>query len=292
MALLNTPFALPQLIVDDAVRAALLEDLGRTGDITTVSTVPDHAVANGELVSREAGIVCGVQAARTAFRLMEPGLDFQISVQDGMKVAKGDVIATIQGSARAVLSAERVALNYMMHLSGIATYTAAFVSQVRHTRASICCTRKTIPGDRVFAKYAVRSGGGTNHRFGLDDAVLIKDNHIAVSGSVAGAVKAARAYAGPLVKVEIEVDTLEQLEEALESGPDAVLLDNMPAGTLTEAVAINKRSNGGRVKLEASGGVDLSTVRTIAETGVDFISTSKITMGAPSFDIGLDMGIS
>ena len=292
MALLNTPFALPQLIVDDAVRAALLEDLGRAGDITTVSTVPDHAAAKGELVSREAGIVCGVHAARTAFRLMEPALDFQISIQDGTEVAKGDVIATIQGSARAVLSAERVALNYMMHLSGIATHTAAFVSEVRHTRARISCTRKTIPGDRVFAKYAVRCGGGTNHRFGLDDAVLIKDNHIAVSGSVAGAVKAARAYVGPLVKVEIEVDTLEQLEEALASGPDAVLLANMGAEILAEAVAINKRNNDGRVKLEASGGVDLSTVRSIAETGVDFISTSKITMGAPSFDIGLDMGIS
>lgn len=292
MHLLNAPFALPQMILEDAVRAALREDLGRAGDITTDSTVLPQAVAKGELVSREAGVVCGLQLANAAFLQMDSTLDFRAVVQDGTEVRKGDVIATIHGTARAVLSAERVALNYLMHMSGIATFTAVFVSEVKHTRARICCTRKTVPGDRVFAKYAVRCGGGTNHRFGLDDAVLIKDNHIAVSGGIADAIEAARAYVGPLVKVEIEVDTLDQLEKALAGDPDSILLDNMTTETLAKAVEINRRHNNGRIKLEASGGVDIDTVRSIAETGVDFISTSKITMSAPSFDIGLDIAIS
>ena len=292
MTLLSAPFALPQLIVDDAVRAALREDLGRAGDITTDSTVLPQAVAKGSLVSREAGVVCGLRFAEPAFLQMDSTLDFKAILQDGAEVQKGDVIATIQGAARAVLSAERVALNYLMHLSGIATFTAAFVSEVSHTHARICCTRKTVPGDRVVAKYAVRCGGGTNHRFGLDDAVLIKDNHIAVSGGISEVIEAARAYVGPLVKVEIEVDTLDQLGKALAGNPDSILLDNMTAEMLAKAVEINRRHNNGRIKLEASGGVDIDTVRSIAETGVDYISTSKITMGAPSFDIGLDMDIS
>ena len=184
-----------------------------------------------------------------------------------------------------------MALNYLMRMSGIATYTAQFQDLIAHTNAKVCCTRKTIPGHRAFDKYAVKCGGGSNHRFGLDDAILIKDNHIAVSGGVALAINRARAYAGHLVKVEVEVDTLKQFAEALSANPDVVLLDNMTPAQLAEAVAMNGRNNQGRVKLEASGNVNISTVREIAETGVDYISTSKITMAAPTLDLGLDIAI-
>lgn len=285
------PPTLPRLMAEDAVRAALLEDLGRAGDITTNATIAPDATAEVELASREEGVISGLVLAETAFRLMDPSLVFDAKVADCDRVAPGAAIASISGNARAILSAERVALNFLMHMSGIATCTARFAAEIAHTHAKVCCTRKTIPGLRAFDKYAVRCGGGSNHRFGLDDAILIKDNHIAVAGGVAMAVRAARAYAGHLVAVECEVDTLDQFREALTASPDAVLLDNMSNDQLREAVAINRADNGGRVKLEASGNVAFDTIRAIAETGVDYISTSKITMAAPTLDVGLDIRI-
>jgi len=283
------PPSLPRLMIEDAVRAALLEDLGRAGDITTNATIAPDATATAELASREDGVIAGLGLAEAAFRLMDPSIRFDAKVADGGTVKPGGAVASISGNARAILSAERVALNFLMHMSGIASYTARFAREIAHTDAKVCCTRKTIPGHRTFEKYAVRCGGGSNHRFGLDDAILIKDNHIAVSGGVAKAVQAARAYAGHLVKVECEVDTLDQLREALTASPDAILLDNMTNDLLREAVAINRKDNGGRVKLEASGNVRFETIRAIAETGVDYISTSKITMAAPTLDVGLDI---
>ena len=283
------PPSLPRLMVEDAVRAALIEDLGRAGDITTNATIAPDATATAELASREDGVIAGLGLAETAFRLMDPAIRFDAKVSDGGTVKPGDAVASISGNARAILSAERVALNFLMHMSGIASYTARFAREIAHTNAKVTCTRKTVPGLRAFDKYAVRCGGGSNHRFGLDDAILIKDNHIAVSGGVAKAIEAARAYAGHLVKIECEVDNLDQFREALTAAPDAVLLDNMTNGQLAEAVEINRADNGGRVKLEASGNVAFDTIRAIAETGVDYISTSKITMAAPTLDVGLDI---
>lgn len=283
------PPSLPSLMVEDAVRAALLEDLGRAGDITTNATIAPDASANAVLASRQHGVVAGLPLARAAFALIDAGLNFTPRLADGDRVEPGDVIAQIAGNARALLSAERVALNYLMMLSGIATHTARFADVIAHTDAKVCDTRKTLPGHRTFSKYAVRCGGGSNHRYGLDDAILIKDNHIAVSGGVAEAVRNARAYVGHTVKIEIEVDRLDQLRAALPARPDIVLLDNMVPDMLRQAVAINQAENGGAVKLEASGGIDLNTIAAIAETGVDFISTSKITMAAPTLDIGLDV---
>ncbi len=251
---------------------------------------------------REEGVVAGLELARTAFRLVDPSIRFEALVADGGRVAAGTSLARISGPARGLLSAERVALNFLMHLSGVASYTATFAAEIAHTRARICCTRKTIPGLRGLEKYAVRLGGGSNHRYGLDDAVLIKDNHIAVAGGVASAVEAARAYCGHLVKIEIEVDGLEQMREALTASPDVILLDNMGPDLLREAVAINAAhwslspdayaADPRRTRLEASGNVSIRTVRGIAESGIDYISTSKITMAAPTLDIGLDIAIS
>lgn len=283
------PPSLPSLMVEDAVRAALLEDLGRAGDITTNATIAPDATATAVLASREHGVVAGVPLAEAAFALIGGDLTVTPRLADGDRVAPGDVIAEVSGNARALLSAERVALNYLMMLSGIATHTARFADAIAHTSAKVCDTRKTVPGHRTFSKYAVRCGGGANHRYGLDDAILIKDNHIAVSGGVAEAVEAARAHVGHTVKIEIEVDTLDQLRAALPALPDIVLLDNMGPDMLRQAVAINQADNGGVVKLEASGGVDLDTIASLAETGVDYISTSKITMAAPTLDIGLDV---
>lgn len=277
--------SLPQLMIEAAVRAALLEDLGRAGDITTNATLPEDAPAAAVLSSREAGTICGMGFAKTAFALIEPSLKFTAFVKDGARVKRGDTIARVEGNGRAILSAERVALNYLMHLSGIASYTAKFADLIAHTNAKVCDTRKTIPGMRAFSKYAVKCGGGANHRFGLDDAILIKDNHVAVAGGVAKAILAARAYAGHLVKIEVEVDGLTQFEDALSVGADVILLDNMGPELLEKAVKINS----GRAKLEASGGIAFDTIKAIAETGVDYISTSKITMAAPTLDIGLDI---
>lgn len=292
---------LPSLLIEAQVRAALLEDLGRAGDITTSATIAPGMTAVAHMNAREDGVVAGLELARTAFRLIDPAIRFEAFVRDGAALEAGAAMARISGPARGILSAERVALNFLMHLCGVATYTRTFAREIEHTSAKVCCTRKTIPGLRALEKYAVRLGGGSNHRFGLDDAILIKDNHIAVAGSVAGAIGAARAYCGHLVKVEVEVDGLAQMREALTADPDVILLDNMSPDLLSEAVGINKAHCGlsgddymasrRRTQLESSGNVRIDTIRAIAETGVDYISTSKITMAAPTLDIGLDIAI-
>ncbi len=279
--------ALPDLLIAEAVRAALKEDLGRAGDITSAATIPADAKATANLVARRPGVVAGLAVAAAAFRAADPAIRFTPQASDGDAVDAGAVVAEVEGPARAILSAERVALNYLCHLSGIATATAALVAKVRHTRARICDTRKTTPGLRAFEKYAVRCGGGMNHRFGLDDAILIKDNHIAVAGGVIAAIRAARAAAGHLVKVEIEIDTLDQLAEAMVEGPDAVLLDNMAPRDMREAVQLVA----GRAITEASGNVTLETVAEIAETGVDVISSGWITHSAPTLDLALDVAV-
>lgn len=278
---------LPRLLIDRAVEAALLEDLGRAGDVTAQATIPPEARAIATFVARRPGVVAGIDFARRAMATMDPAIRFSVLIADGARVAPGDAIARVEGSARAVLSAERVALNFLGRLSGIASATRTFADLVAHTRAKIVCTRKTTPGLRAFEKYAVRCGGGANHRFGLDDAVLIKDNHIAVCGSVAETIRRARAFVGHLVKIEVEVDRLDQLVEAMAERPDAVLLDNMGPQTLAEAVAIVA----GRATTEASGGVGPDTVAAIAESGVDLISTGWITHSAPVLDIGLDIDV-
>ncbi len=278
---------LPAVLVEEAVRAALLEDHGPAGDLTSQSTIDPDATATAVLDCREAGVIAGLPLARQAFATLDPSLSFEAVVKEGDAVSAGTDVAKISGNARAILGAERVALNYLCHLSGIATHTARFAERIAHTKARICCTRKTTPGLRAFEKYAVKCGGGANHRFGLDDAILIKDNHIAVSGGVRAAIDAAKAFAGHLVKVEVEVDTIDQLHEALEAGPDVVMLDNMPLNQLRKGVEIVD----GRIPIEASGNVDLDTVKDIAETGVDMISTSKITMSTRTLDLGLDIRI-
>lgn len=279
---------LPQLMIDDAVKAALLEDWGRAGDVTSQATLPADAKATAVIAARKPGVLSGIGFAESAFRQTDAAVKFEPVMNDGDRLSPKDVVARIEGPARGLLSAERVALNFLGHLSGIATATAGFADRIAHTSADIVCTRKTTPGLRAFEKYAVRCGGGANHRFGLDDAILIKDNHIAVAGGVAKAIEAAKAFAGHLVKIEVEVDTLEQLEEALAAGPDVVMLDNMPPETLKKAVAMA----GGRVLLEASGGIELDTVKAVAEAGVDLISSGWITHSAPVLDLGLDIAIS
>jgi nicotinate-nucleotide pyrophosphorylase (carboxylating) len=279
---------LSPLAVEEAVRRAMNEDLGRAGDITSAVTIPDGKKAKAKLAARKEGVVSGLTCAAETFRLLDPSVKFSTKLRDGAKVKPGDIAAEIEGDARALLTCERTALNFVTHLSGIATLTAAFVAKVAHTSAQIVCTRKTIPGLRALEKYAVRCGGGHNHRFGLDDAVLIKDNHIAVAGGVAAALKNVRAAVGHLVKVEIEVDSIEQLSEVLKiGGADAVLLDNMDLGKLKTAVQMAK----GKAVLEASGGVTLETVAKIAETGVDMISSGALTHSAPALDFGLDIKI-
>ncbi len=282
---------LPGLMVEEQVRAALLEDLGRAGDITSNATIGPDKQATAQMNSREAGVIAGLPLAAAAFRLTNPEMRFEALAVDGARVEPGTMIARISGPARGLLSAERVALNYLMHLSGIATHTARFADAIAHTKAKVTCTRKTIPGLRAVEKYAVRCGGGSSHRYGLDDAILIKDNHIAVAGGIAEALKAAKAFAGHLVGIEIEVDTLEQFAQVLAEGADVCLLDNMAPDMLREAVAMNTSRGAGRITLEASGNVNLDTIKAIAESGVDYISTSKITMAAPTLDIGLDMAI-
>jgi nicotinate-nucleotide pyrophosphorylase (carboxylating) len=280
------PFTRPPhaLLVEPIIRRALEEDLGRAGDVTTDLTVPPDQRVSARLVARSAGSICGLIAAECAFRLIDPALAFHAEFSDGAIVTPGATLAVVQGAARSVLTAERVALNFAGHLSGIATATQALVAAIQGTKARIVCTRKTTPGLRVLEKYAVRCGGGFNHRFGLDDAILIKDNHIAAAGGIAAVMERARKGAGHLVKIEIEVDTLEQLEEALAAKADTILLDNMSPELLRRAVA----AAAGRAVLEASGGVALSTVRAIAETGVDYISSGAITHSAPSLDVALD----
>ncbi|WP_434624011.1 carboxylating nicotinate-nucleotide diphosphorylase [Azospirillum sp. B2RO_4] len=273
------------LTVEPIVRAALAEDLGRAGDITTDSIIPADSVATARIAARKDGRVAGLEAALIAFRLLDPAISVTVERADGDDVAPGGTIASLTGKARALLTAERTALNLMGRLSGIATATRALVREVEGTNARIVCTRKTTPGLRVLEKHAVKLGGGFNHRFGLDDAVLIKDNHIAVAGGVRPAVERVRAAIGHMVKVEVEVDTLDQLDELLGLPVDVVLLDNMDPDTLRRAV----RMVDGRLLTEASGNVTLATVRAIAETGVDMISCGWLTHSAPNLDLGLDM---
>ncbi|MFG1206549.1 carboxylating nicotinate-nucleotide diphosphorylase [Xanthobacter flavus] len=275
---------LPELMVEPIVRAALLEDLGRAGDITTDAVVPAGHVSRLVLAARQDGVVAGLDCARLAFRLLNPDVRFTPVVADGARVAPGTVLAEVEGPSRALLTGERTGLNLACRLSGIATATASLADAVAGHKAQIVCTRKTTPGLRALEKYAVRAGGGANHRFGLDDAVLVKDNHVAIAGSVAEAVRRVRARAGHMVKVEVEVDTLAQLEELLTLGADAVLLDNMTPSTLAEAV----RMVGGRMLTEASGRVNRETAPAIAASGVDLISVGWLTHSAPILDIGLD----
>ncbi|MBI1208830.1 MAG: carboxylating nicotinate-nucleotide diphosphorylase [Azospirillum sp.] len=273
------------LIIEPIVRSALLEDLGRAGDLTTDAIVPDDAIAKAGLAARRSGRVAGLAAAIAAFRLLDPFAVIDILCGDGGDIAAGATIATIHGRARAILTGERTALNLLGRLSGIATATRALVAAVAGTQARIVCTRKTTPGLRALEKHAVRLGGGFNHRYGLDDAVLIKDNHIAIAGGVAAAVGRVRAGLGHMVKIEVEVDTLVQLAELLTLPVDAVLLDNMTPEQLRQAVAMVDR----RMLTEASGNVTAATVRAIAESGVDMISVGWLTHSAPNLDIGLDI---
>lgn len=275
---------LPALLIEPVVRAALAEDLGRAGDITSAAVIPADSRMRGAIVARQNGTVAGTDAAALAFRLLDPGIAVTILKPDGSRVAPGDAVIRIDGPARPILAAERVALNLLCRLSGVATATATLVAATRLHKAHIACTRKTTPGLRALEKHAVRAGGGVNHRFGLDDAVLIKDNHIAVAGGVRPAIARARAAVGHLVKIEVEVDTLGQLDEALAEGIDAVLLDNMTPDQLREAV----RRVDGRAVTEASGRVTAETVPAIAATGVDLISAGWITHSAPILDLGLD----
>lgn len=275
---------LPAVMLEPLVRAALLEDLGRAGDLTTDAIVPRDLRTTTALAARQPGVVAGLDLAVLAFRLVAPDIAVDIHIPDGGRLRPGDTIATVRGPAHGVLTAERVALNFLGHMSGIATATASIADALAHTRTRVTCTRKTMPGLRAVEKYAVRAGGGANHRFGLDDAVLIKDNHVAIAGSVRVALERARAHVGHLVKIELEVDTLAQLEEALLVGVDAVLLDNMDVATLRQAVAMV----GGRAITEASGRITPQTAPEIASSGVDLISVGWLTHSAAVLDIGLD----
>jgi nicotinate-nucleotide pyrophosphorylase (carboxylating) len=280
--------ASPELVVEPIVRAALLEDIGRGRDLTTDAIVEPQRVAKAQIAARTGGVVAGIDIALLAFRLLDERVRADVHSRDGQRVDPGDVVADIEGSARAILTGERTALNFLCRLSGIATATRTLVELVSGTGAKIADTRKTTPGLRSLERYAVACGGGTNHRFGLDDGVLIKDNHLVLAGSIRAAVAAARARVGHMVKVEVEVDTLEQLEEALVEPIDAVLLDNMTAEQLTEGV----RLVGRRVLTEASGGVTRENVAAIARSGVDLISVGWLTHSAPALDFGLDMPLS
>lgn len=280
-----TPPPLPDIILDPIVRLALAEDLGRAGDLTTDATIAPDTQLKVVIAARQKGVIAGLDAAAYALKLIDPTVKLTIEKPDGSVLQKGDVVARLEGSARSILIAERTMLNFLGRLSAVATMTRTFADKIAHTDATIVCTRKTTPGHRALEKRAVRCGGGTAHRYGLDDAVLIKDNHIAACGSVSTALERAKAYAGHLRMIEVEVDSLDQLKEALPHGPHAVLLDNMTPDTLREAVAIA----GGKTVLEASGGVNLDTVAAIAETGVDFISVGALTHSAPNLDLGMDV---
>jgi nicotinate-nucleotide pyrophosphorylase (carboxylating) len=276
--------SLPRIVIEPLVRAALLEDLGRAGDLTSDSTIGAEETARVALISREPGVIAGTDCARLAWELVDPRIVVSGLLPDGSRVQPGTVIGTISGPARGLLSGERVALNFLGHLSGVATGTATIADAIAHTHAKVADTRKTIPGLRALQKHAVKAGGGSNHRFGLDDAVLIKDNHIAIAGGVAEAVRRAKAGVGHLVKIEVEVDSLAQLAELLPLGVDAVLLDNMGPDLVREAVAMIA----GRMITEASGRITPETAVPLAEAGVDLISVGWLTHSAHVLDIGLD----
>ena len=277
---------LSPLEIDAAVTRALAEDLGRAGDITSIATVPADASARSAVVARRGGVIAGLPLVEAAFRKLAPTIDIASFARDGAAVDAGGKLMTISGNARAILAAERTALNFLGHLSGIATATASFVVRIAHTKARVVCTRKTTPGLRALEKYAVRCGGGFNHRFGLDDAMLIKDNHVAVAGGIAAVLKRAKQNAGHLVKIEIEVDALDQLEEVLEVGlADVALIDNFDLAAMRQAVALVA----GRLVIEASGNITLDTAAAIAETGVDYLSSGALTHSVKNLDIGLDI---
>ena len=279
---------LSPLAIDDAVLRALAEDLGRAGDVTSSATIPDGTRGRAVMMAREPGVIAGLPVAAAVFRKLDPAVEITGDTRDGTAVAAKTVLMTVAGDARALLSAERVALNFVGHLSGIATAAAEFVRLIAHTKARVCCTRKTTPGLRALQKYAVRCGGGFNHRFGLDDAILIKDNHIAVAGGIRPVLERAKAAAGHLVKIEIEVDTLEQLRTVLDVGlADVVLLDNMSPAMMKQAVAMVA----GRLTIEASGGITHASAAAIAESGVDYLSSGAITHSSPNLDVGLDIEI-
>ncbi|MCB9958828.1 MAG: carboxylating nicotinate-nucleotide diphosphorylase [Rhodospirillaceae bacterium] len=281
------PTPLSPLLYEPLVRAAITDDLGRGGDITTDAVIPLGTVAEAQIVSRQKGCVSGLEVALTAFRMLDPGVVLVRHVADADRVEAGDVLATIGGQARALLTAERTALNLLGRMCGIATVTGAAADAARFAspHARVCCTRKTTPGLRVLEKYAVRCGGGVNHRFGLDDGVLIKDNHVALAGGIAPAIARAKAAVGHMVKIEVEVDTLDQLREVLDLGADAVLLDNMDLNTLTQAVALVD----GRLITEASGGITPDKVADVAGTGVDLLSLGWLTHSAKTLDVALDI---
>ena len=276
--------ALDEVLLKPLVEAALTEDLGRRGDVTSQATIPADMQAQLQIKARQAGVICGMDLARLSFALVDAQIEFIAQVVDGETVAAGTVLAIVSGNARHLLTAERTALNFMTHLSGIATATRQIVDSVAEYPAQITCTRKTIPGLRTVQKYAVRCGGGRNHRLGLDDAILIKDNHIAIAGDIKTAIQQAQDFAGHLIPIEVEVDTLAQLEQALDAGVSLVLLDNMSPETLSKAVTMCK----GRAKTEASGGITPQTVQAVAETGVDFIAMGYLTHSTTALDIGLD----
>ena len=276
--------ALDEVLLKPLVEAALTEDLGRRGDVTSQATIPATMQAQLQIKARQAGVICSMDLARLSFALVDVQIEFIAQVVDGETVAAGTVLAIVSGNARHLLTAERTALNFMTHLSGIATATRQIVDSVAEYPAHITCTRKTIPGLRTVQKYAVRCGGGRNHRLGLDDAILIKDNHIAIAGDINTAIKQAQDFAGHLIPIEVEVDTLEQLEQALDAGVSLVLLDNMSPEILSKAVTMCK----GRAKTEASGGITPETVQAVAETGVDFIAMGYLTHSTTALDIGLD----
>jgi len=275
---------LDKVLLEQLVQAALVEDLGRRGDVTSQATIPAERQAKLQIRARQAGVICGMDVARLSFAAIDGQIEFVAQVQDGERVAAGTVLAIVSGNARHLLTAERTALNFLTHLSGIASATQQIVDSVAEYPAQITCTRKTIPGLRTLQKYAVRCGGGRNHRLGLDDAILIKDNHIAIAGDIQTAIKQAQDFAGHLIPIEVEVDTLEQLQLALDAGVSLVLLDNMSPDTLSEAVAMCQ----GRAQTEASGGITPETVQAAAKTGVDFIAMGYLTHSTTALDIGLD----
>jgi nicotinate-nucleotide pyrophosphorylase (carboxylating) len=274
------------LAIEEAIMRALAEDLGRAGDVTSIATIPDGTRGRAVMAARQGGVIAGLPVAAAVFRKLDPAVEITGHVRDGAAVAAKAALMTVSGDARALLAAERVALNFVGHLSGVASAAAEFVRLIAHTRARVCCTRKTTPGLRALQKYAVRCGGGFNHRFGLDDAILIKDNHIAVAGGVRAVLERAKAAAGHLIKIEIEVDTLSQLQTVLDVGlADAVLLDNMDPAMMKKAVAMVA----GRLTIEASGGITHASAAAIAESGVDYLSSGAITHSSPNLDVGLDI---
>lgn len=287
----NLPL-LPPTVLEPMVRRALDEDFGNGGDVTANLLIPAKATGKLYMKSRETGVVAGLQAAQMTYAMVDPKVKFTVKKADGSKVKKGDVIATVEGPVRALLSAERTALNFLGRMSGIATLTSQYVAAVKGTKARIAATRKTTPGLRAVEKQAVLAGGGYTHRQSLSDAIMIKDNHIALAGGIVKALKAIKKNADHMIHISVEVDTLAQLKKALPLGPHVVLLDNMNPAKLAEAVAIvdgfDFSQTIARPTLEASGGVNLSTVAGIAKSGIDVISIGALTHSAPNFDIGMD----